>query len=245
MMFKDKVVLVTGSSRGVGKATALSFAAEGAKVVVNYINSEKAASTVVDQIKKMGSDAIAIKCDVSKEDEVKQMIARTIDSFKKLDILVNNTGIVFDIPFFEKTVEQWRKLLDVNLIGIFLCCKYAAPFLIKTKGRIVNISSTNAINSFSPESADYDATKAGVVVLTKNLAKQLAPDVLVNSVAPGWIDTDMNKDLPADYIKEEMKKIYLKRWAKPEEIADAVLFFASDKASFITGSVLVVDGGHD
>lgn len=245
MQFKNKVVIVTGSSRGIGKATALAFAKEGAKVVVNYASSEKAALDVVDKIKQLGTEAVAIKCDVAQENEVKQLIDKTIDKFGKIDVLVNNTGIVFDIPFFEKTVEQWKKTLDVNLIGTFLTCKYAAPYLKKTKGRIVNISSINAINSFSPDSADYDASKAGVISLTKNLAKQLAPDVLVNSVAPGWVDTDMNKSLPEDYVKEEMEKTYVKRWAKPEEIADAVMFLASNKASFITGSVLVVDGGYD
>ena len=135
--------------------------------------------------------------------------------------------------------------MNVNLIGTFLCSKYAAPHLIKTRGRIVNISSTNAINSFAPESADYNASKAGVIVLTKDLAKQLAPNVLVNAVAPGWVDTDMNKDLPENYMKEEMNKIYLKRWAKPEEVANAVLFLASSEASYISGAILTVDGGHD
>lgn len=245
MRFKNKVVLVTGSSRGIGKATALAFAGGGARVVVNYVNSKSEALAVVKKIKEFGSEALAIKCDVSNEEEVERMIKETIDAFGRLDVLVNNVGIVSDLPFFDKTVDQWRKLLGVNLIGTFLCSKYAAPYLTKAKGRIVNISSTNAINSFSPESADYDASKAGVVVLTKNLAKQLAPDVLVNTIAPGWVDTDMNKDLPDDYVKEEMDKIYLKRWAKPEEIAEAVLFLSSNKATFITGSVLIVDGGHD
>ncbi len=245
MNFKDKVVLVTGSSRGIGKACALAFAKNGAKVVVNYLNSKEKALSAVEEIDKMNSNAVAVKCDVSKEDEVKNMIGKTIERFGKLDVLVNNAGIVYDIPFFEKTVEQWKRSLDINLIGQFLCSKYAAPHLKKVKGKIVNISSSNAFNSFSPESADYDATKAGVVLLTKNLAKELAPDVLVNTVAPGWVDTDMNTGLPEDYVKEELEKIYIKRWAKPEEIANAVLFFASDEASYLTGSVLIIDGGHD
>ena len=245
MRFKDKVVLVTGSSRGIGKATALGFCSEGARMVINYVNSEDEALGVVDEVKKLGSDAIAVKCDVSEEEEVKQMVNQTIDKFGKLDVLINNAGIVSDLPMFDKTVGQWRKLLNVNLIGTFLCSKYAAPHLIKTRGRIVNISSTNAINSFAPESADYNASKAGVIVLTKDLAKQLAPNVLVNAVAPGWVDTDMNKDLPENYMKEEMNKIYLKRWAKPEEVANAVLFLASSEASYISGAILTVDGGHD
>lgn len=245
MNFKDKVVIVTGSSRGIGKAIALSFATEGTRVVVNYVNSEKAAFEMVGKIKNLGSQAIAVKCDVSQEEEVKQLISKTIEKFGKIDILVNNAGVVSDVPLFDKTVDQWKKLLGVDLIGTFLCCKYAAPHLKKSRGSIVNISSTNAINSFAPESADYNASKAGVITLTKDLAKEFAPEVRVNSVAPGWVDTDMNKDLPEGYIKEERDKIYLKRWAKPQEIAEAVMFLASDKASFITGSVLIADGGHD
>ena len=245
MKFENKVVIVTGSSRGVGKATAIGFAKEGARVVINYINSKEAASNVVNEIKKLGSDAIAVKCDVSKENEVKKLISTAVKKFGRIDVLINNAGIVSDLPLFDKTIDQWRKLLDVNLIGTFLCSKYAAPYLQKTQGKIVNTSSSNAINSFSPESADYDSSKAGVIILTKNLAKHLAPNVTVNTVAPGWIDTDMNKGLPEDYVKEEREKIYLRRWAKPEEIANAIMFLASDEASFITGSVLVIDGGHD
>lgn len=245
MRFTNKIVLVTGSSRGIGRATALEFAKEGAKVAINYVNSESEANALVEEIKGIGSEAIAIKCDLSQEEQVRRMFDEVINRFGKLDILVNNAGIVYDIPMFEKTVEQWKRTLEVNLIGPYLCSKYAAPHLKKQKGRIVNISSTNAINSLSPESSDYDASKAGVVTLTKNLAKELAPEILVNSVAPGWVDTDMNKDLPEDFVQEELEKIYLHRWAKPEEISKAVLFFASDDASFITGSILIIDGGHD
>src|SRR3990172_13376962 len=212
MRFKDKVVLITGSSRGIGKATALAFAREGAKVVVNYTKEEKDAEATTQEIKKMGSEAIALKCDVSQEKQVEDMVSAAIDHFGRLDVLVNNAGIVLDIPLFEKTVEQWKRILEVNLIGVFLCSKYAAPHLRKTKGKIVNISTTNVFNSPAPEDADYDASKAGVVSLTKNLAKELAPDILVNSVAPGWVDTDINKDLPKDFIKGTYTDIYLNRW---------------------------------
>ena len=245
MRFKNKVVLVTGSSRGIGKATALLFAKEGAKVIVNYFNSEKEANSVVSEIKKLGSDAIAIKCDVSDEKQVKQMIETAVRKFGRVDVLVNNAGIVFDIPFAERTIEQWKRTLDVNLIGTFLCCKYAVPYMKKQKGgKIVNISSTNAIDSFSPDAMDYDASKAGIVILTRDLAKELAPEINVNSVAPGWVDTDINKDLPKKFIKEETEKIYMKRFAKPEEIAKVILFLASDDANYITGSTLKVDGGY-
>jgi len=176
MRLKDKVALITGSSRGIGKATALLFAKEGAKIVVNYNKSEKGANKVVEEIQKIGSEAIAIKCDVSEEKQVKSMVEKTIKKFGKIDILVNNAGIVFDVPLKEKTVEQWKETLAVNLIGVFLCSKYASEHMLKQGGgKIVNISSTNGIDSFNPESVDYDASKAGVIILTRGLAKELAP----------------------------------------------------------------------
>ena len=246
MRLKDKVALITGASRGIGKVTALLFAKEGAKIVVNYFSSEKEALAIVEEIKKNGSDAVAIKCDVSKENEVKEMIDRAIETFGGIDILVNNAGIVYDTPIFERKIEQFKKTLEVNLIGNFLCSKYASvQMLKKTGGKIINISSTNAINSFSPDAVDYDASKAGVIELTKDFAKELAPRIQVNAIAPGWVDTDINKDLPKQLVEDETKKIYLKRFAKPEEIAKVILFLASDDASYITGSTLVVDGGHD
>ena len=252
MKLKNKIAIITGASRGIGKSTALLFAKEGARIVVDYHisdiepDAEKNAFSVVDEIKKIGSKAIAIKCDVSEENEVKEMIQKTIDVFGKIDILVNNAGIVFDIPLFEKTVEQWRQTLDVNLIGTFLCSKYASEQMKKNdNGKIINISSTNGINCFSPESADYDTSKAGIINLTYNLAKELAPNIQVNSIAPGWVDTEMNKGLPKDFVEEETEKIYLKRFAKPEDIAKAILFLASDDANYITGSILKVDGGYN
>jgi len=245
MKLKDKVALITGSSRGIGKATAIRFAKEGAKVIINYLYSEAKANQLVKEIKKIGSDAIAIKCDVSKENDVKNMVDKTIKEFGKIDILVNNAGIVYDVPLFQKTVSQWKRTFEVNLIGIFLCSKYVSnPMLKRGSGVIINISSTNGINNTAPTSADYDASKAGIINLTKNLASELAPKIRVNSIAPGWIDTDMNKDLPKDLLEEELKNVFMKRFGKPEEIAAAALFLASDDASYITGSTLIVDGGH-
>lgn len=241
----NKVVLITGSSRGIGKAIALKFAEKGAKVIVNYVNSKKEAEEVVKKIEEIGSEAIAIKCDVSKEDEVKKMIKESVDKFGKIDVLVNNAGIVFDIPFKDKTVEQWKKTLDINLVGTFLCTKYVVEEMSKQKsGNIINISSTNGIDTYNSESIDYDASKAGVNIFTKGMAKELAPNIRVNCIAPGWVDTDINKDLPKDYVEEEKKRICLKRFGKPEEIANVVLFLASDESSFMTGSIVVVDGGY-
>ncbi len=245
MKLKDKVALITGSSRGIGRATALLFASEGAKIVVNYVKQKIKAEEVVKEIKELGSDAIAIKCDVSNEDQVKSMINQAINKFGKIDILINNAGVAFDISFTNKTAKQWERTLYINLLGIFLCSKYVAPHMLKHgAGRIINMSSTNGIDSLCPESMDYDASKAGVINLTKNLAKELAPKILVNSVAPGWVDTDMNKDLTKDFVDEETHKIYLKRFAEPEEIAKVLLFLASEDASYITGSILKVDGGY-
>ena len=243
MKLKNKVAIITGSSRGIGKATALLFAKEGANIVINCSKSENEANNVIDEIKKLGVNSLCIKCDVSDEKQVKKMIETTIKKFGKIDILINNAGIVFDVPFKDRTVEQWKKTLDVNLLSVFLCSKYVVPYM-SNGGRIVNISSTNGINSFNPDAMDYDASKAGVIILTKDLAKELAPNILVNSIAPGWVDTAMNKNLPKDFVKRETEKIYLKRFARPEEIAKTILFLASEDASYITGVTLIVDGGY-
>ncbi len=177
MRFKNKVVIVTGSSRGIGKATATLFAKEGAKLVVVADINDKESEKTVESIKKAGGDAFYAKCDVSKEEQVKQMVEQTIKKFGKIDILVNNAGIVFDVPFEERTVEQWKRTLEVNLIGVFLCAKYVAPHMKKSGGKIVNVSSTNGIDSFSPSSMDYDSSKAGIIILTRDLAKELAPKI--------------------------------------------------------------------
>ena len=249
MKLKDKIVLITGSSRGIGKATALLFAKEGANIVLNYHISEiepdalDNVKSVMNDTEKVGAETIIIEADVSNEDQVKKMIDETISKFGRIDILVNNAGVVFDVSFRERTVEQWKRTLDTNIMGTFLCSKYASRHMPKG-GRIVNISSTSGIDSFSTESIDYDASKAGVIILTRNLAKELAPNILVNSIAPGWVNTSMNENLPKDFVEEEIDKIYLKRFAEPEEIAKVVLFFASEDAGYITGSTLKVDGGH-
>jgi 3-oxoacyl-[acyl-carrier protein] reductase len=243
MRFKDKIVLVTGSSRGVGRATAIAFAKEGATVIVNYCSNEEKANSLVKEIVDIGSKAIAIKCDVSQEVQVKQMIEEIINNFGKLDILVNNAGMVYDIPMFEKTVDQWARTFAVNVTGPFLCAKYSAPYLKESNGNIVNVCSTSGTTSFDPNAADYDSSKAALTSLTKDLAKELAPEIRVNGVAPGWIDTDMNKDLPREYIEEEKQKTLLGRMARPEEIAQSILFLASEDASYITGSIVFVDGG--
>jgi len=245
MRFKNKVVLITGSSRGIGRATAIAFAKEGAKVIINYVKNKEAGEKTVGEIKNLGTEAIAIQADIASESDVKRMVEEAVQKFGAIDILINNAGIVWDIPIFTKTVEQWERTLRVNLIGAFLCAKYVVPHMKDRVGAsILNISSTNGIDSGGPESIDYDASKAGMISMTKNLAQALAPHIRVNSIAPGWVDTEINKDLPKDIVESETQKIALGRWGRPEEIAKASLFLCSEDASFITGSVLVVDGGY-
>lgn len=247
MNFKDKVVLITGGSGGIGSATAIQFAKQGAKIIINYYSSEEKAYHLLSKINKIGAEAIAIKCDISKEKKVAKMINKIIKKFGKIDVLVNNAGIVIDTPLLDRTVGQWQRVMEVNLLGIFLCSKYSALYMIKNRiGKIINISSTSALYSFSPEIIDYDISKAGVIALTKDFAKQLAPyNIQINSIAPGWVDTKINNSLSEAFIKKEKNAIYQKRFAKPVEIAKVILFLASNDASYITGSNIIVDGGHD
>ncbi len=246
MRFSGKVVLVTGASRGIGRAIALAFGKDGAKVAVNYTKEKAKAEEVVKSIKASGSDAMPIKCDVSDEAQVKKMIGQIVKEFGRIDVLVNNAGIVFDAPFDERTTEQWKKTLAVDLDGVYFCCKYAVEHMKKQKyGRIINISSTSAVNTYKPTSIDYAAAKAGVVMFSKALAKELGRyNILVNAVAPGWVNTEMNLTLPQDFLKTEAERVFIGRFCDPDEIAKPVLFLASDDASFVNGELLVVDGGY-
>lgn len=242
----NKVVLVTGSSRGIGKAIVEDFAQKGYNVVINYIKENLEAEKLKKELeKKYKIKALCIKADVSNENEVKDMIRTIINQFEKIDVLVNNAGIAIDKEFEDRTVEDWKKTLNVNLIGPFIVSKYVGHEMLKNKsGKIINISSTNGINTFFPTSIDYDASKAGLINLTHNLAIQFAPYINVNCVAPGWVNTDMNKELPKELIEEETNRIYKKRFAEPSEIAKVVTFLASDDADFINDEVIKVDGGY-
>jgi len=252
LRFKDKVVLVTGASRGVGRTIAILFAQKAAKVVVDYHvsdyepNAEKNAQKVIAEIKEMGGKTTLVRADVSDEKQVKQLVSKTISVYGKIDILVNNAGVVYDLPISERTAKQWQTTVNTNLYGNYLCSKYVSQEMLKTGGGvIINLASSSGTDSFSPESIDYDATKVGIISLTKNFAKELAPTIRVVGVAPGWINTEMNKDLTKEFVKQETEEIYLKRFAEPGEIAKVILFLASDDASFINGSTVTVDGGHD
>lgn len=240
-----KTVLVTGSSRGIGRSTIMLFAQNNYDVVINYVNDYESALSLKSEVEtKYGVDALCIKADVSEEVEVSNMVDEIISKFGHIDCLVNNAGIAIDTTFEDKTVENFRRTINTNLIGTFLVSKYVGREMLKNEsGSIINVSSTNGIDTVYPESLDYDASKAGVISLTKNLAIQYAPYIRVNSVAPGWVMTDMNKELDSDFIKSEEEKILLKRFAKPEDIAKVIYFLASDDACYINSEIIRVDGG--
>lgn len=240
-----KTVLITGASRGIGKATAVEFAKNGYNVVINYVSNDDAASSLKSFIvENYDVDVMLCKCDVSHEEDVKKMASDIISHFGCIDVLVNNAGIAIDTTFEDKTIENFKKTLDVNLIGPFIVSREVGKYMIKQKkGSIVNVSSTNGLETYYEYSLDYDASKAALINLTHNLSEYFAPYIRVNAVAPGWVNTEMNKELDEDYVKEECEKIYLRRFAKPEEIAKAIYFLASDDASYINNEVLRVDGG--
>ena len=242
---KRTVVLVTGSNRGIGASCIREFASQGASVVINYCHHEEEAKDLEKEIKeKYNVEVLTIKCDVSKSEEVEEMVNTITDHFGGIDILVNNAAVSRDSLILDKTEKEFKRVLDVNLLGTYLCSKYVGKVMLeKKRGKIINISSTNAIDTYYPESCDYDASKAGVISLTHNFARSFAPFINVNCICPGWTKTSMNKELSIEQIKEEEKKILLGRFAEPEEIAKVVLFLASSKANYINDSIIRVDGG--
>ena len=234
------VALVTGSSKGIGKETILKYAKEGYDVVINYNSSLDDALKVEEEAKKYNVNTLVVKCDISNEEEVKLMTDEIKNKFGKVDILVNNAGIAIDTTFEDKTVDNFRRILDVNLIGTFLVSKYISK--IMDEGVIINISSTNGIDTTYPESLDYDASKAGVISLTHNLSTEFAPNIRVNAICPGWVNTEMNKELDEEFINKETSKIKLGRFADPKEIADAI--FKISTCTYINDSIIRVDGGE-
>lgn len=239
---EGQVAIVTGASRGIGRAIALALAAAGAKVVVNYARSSTAAEEVVQEIATAGGEAIALQADVSQAAEVDSLIQQTIEKFGRLDVLVNNAGITRDTLLLRMKPEDWQAVIDLNLTGVFLCTRAASKLMLKQRsGRIINIASV-AGQMGNPGQANYSAAKAGVIGFTKTIAKELASrGITANAVAPGFIETDMTSDLKADEI---LKFIPLGRYGKPEEVAGMVRFLAADPAAtYITGQVFNVDGG--
>lgn len=247
-MLENKVALVTGSSRGLGREIAKDLASKGCKVVINYNHSYDDALTLQKELNDSHVDSLLIKCDVSNEEEVKMMINNIINKFGTIDILVNNAGIARDNFFEEKSLKEFKEVIDVNLIGTYLVSKYVGKIMYENKtGKIINIASNNPLTKGHPMCIDYDASKAGVIAVTKDLAMQFAPYINVNVIAPGWIRTDMSKiddyEMEEEFVKEESKNILLGRFADAKEIAKVVSFLASDDASYINGAVIKVDGG--
>ncbi|CAG9611143.1 3-oxoacyl-[acyl-carrier-protein] reductase [Bacillus sp. CGMCC 1.60114] len=244
MLLKDKVALVTGASRGIGRAIALDLAKQGAKVVVNYAGNELKANEVVDEIKKLGSEAIAVKANVSSAEEVTDMVKQTVDTFGQIDILVNNAGITKDNLLMRMKEEEWDAVINTNLKGVFLCTKAVSRYMMRQRhGRIINIASVVGVTG-NPGQANYVAAKAGVIGLTKTSAKELASrNITVNAIAPGFIVTDMTDVLAEDVKNEMLKLIPIAKFGEAEDISNAVAFLASDASRYITGQTLHVDGG--
>ena len=238
-------VLVTGSSRGLGKAIVIEYAKNGYDVIINYNNSKDKALELKDYIESNYKvKALVIGCDISKEEEIDTMIDKIYKEFGHLDILVNNASIALDQDFELKTKEDFMKTLETNLVGTYLLSKKIGLKMKEAKkGNIINISSTNGLETTYPESIDYDASKAGIISLNHNLANYFAPYIRVNTICPGWINTDMNKDLDKEFIEDETNKILLGRFAESEEIAYLAYFLGTDKSSYINDSIIRIDGG--
>ena len=238
-------VLVTGSSRGLGKAIILEYAKNGYDVVINYNNSKEEAFELKNYVESnYHVKALVIKCDISKESEIDSMIEEIYKEFGHLDVLVNNASIDSDQDFELKTKKEFMKTLEVNLVGTYLLSKkIGLKMLEEKKGNIINISSANGIDTTYTESIDYDASKAGVISLNHNLANYFAPYIRVNTICPGWINTDMSKELDEEFIERETSKILLNRFAETSEIANLAYFLGTDKASYINDSIIRIDGG--
>lgn len=243
-MLTDKIALVTGSGRGIGRAIAETFAAQGAYVYLNYHGSEAAAQEAVAQIVQDGGKAEAVRCNVADFQACGEMIAQIVKKSGRLDILVNNAGITKDGLLMKMSEEDYDQVLDINLKGTFHTIRHASRYLLKQRsGRIINITSVSGVLGNAGQ-ANYSASKAGVIGLTKSAARELASrGICVNAVAPGYVETDMTRALPEQVKAQMLSQIPLGRAASPQEIADVVLFLASEQSAYMTGQVLCVDGG--
>ena len=243
-MFKNKTVVVTGASRGIGRAIAIAFARQGANLVLNYNSSAKSVEEVLQLIQAEGGNAVAVKADVSKSEEAKNLIQTAVETFGSIDILVNNAGITKDMLLMRMTDEQFEQVIDINLKGTFYCLKYASNYMLKQRsGKIINMASVVGLAGNAGQ-ANYAASKAGIIGLTKSAAKELAPrGITVNAIAPGFIQTEMTDSLPDKVKDASIQMIPLKRFGTADEVANAACFLASGAADYITGQVIQVDGG--
>ena len=239
-----RCVLITGST-GLASEIIDIYAKNNYNVIMTYLNHEKEAKKLEKDIKeKYNIETLCIKCDISNENDIINLKNRVLEKFNKLDVLINNASICNDTTFDMKTKDNIMKILEVNLVGTFLMCKYFGDIMYENKsGNIINISSTNGIDTYYEYSLDYDASKAGVINLTHNIASHYAPYIRVNTICSGWINTDMNKNMDIDFKRQEENKILLKRFADPKEIANTIYFVTSDDASYINDSVIRIDGG--
>lgn len=243
----NKVVLITGAAKGIGKQIAIELAKNSYDIVINYLTSMQDAFNLRDEIiNTYKVRCLAIKADVSCEDDVDRMISQIEEELGSVDVLINNAAIDLPNLYNLKTAEEFRRVLDVNVVGTYNCAKAVANKMIDKKyGRIINISSTNGINTYYPMSLDYDASKAALISLTHNLAIQYAPYVNVNAIAPGFIGTESELNgYDEDFLKQEQEKILAKRYGNPKEVAYLVKFLISDEANYINNAVIRIDGGQ-
>ena len=240
-----KCVLVTGASSGIGSSIIEKFASNNYNVILHYYTHEEDAFNLKNKLEnKYNINCLCVKCDLQNEEDINNMYQLVKEKYEYVDVLINNAGIAIDTLFEDKTKEQFMKTLEINLIAPFILSKLFGQDMLKNKtGNIINISSTNGIDSYYQYSLDYDSSKAGLINLTHNLANHFAPYVRVNCVCPGWVNTPMNSELDSEYIKSEENKILLNRFANPEEIANLVYFLSSEEASYINDSIIKIDGG--
>ena len=244
MQLTGKTAIVTGGARGIGRSIAMTLAAAGANIVINYTSSSKAAEEVVEEAKKLGVSALALKADVSKNDEIEYLVKEVLNQFGSIDILVNNAGITRDNLLIRMSEEDFQAVIDINLKGAFICTKHVSKVMMKQrKGKIINIASVVGVMGNAGQS-NYAASKAGLIGFTKSIAKELAKrNINVNAVAPGYIETDMTASLPEKVREEFMINIPMARGGVPQDVANVVLFLSSKYSDYITGQVIHIDGG--
>lgn len=240
----NKFVLITGGTRGLGRQCVRLFAKNGFNIIFCYLKEETLANNLICEIKNdFNVEIYGFKCDISKESDIKNFYDEVVKITEHIDVLVNNAGCSCDKPIVSKTVDEFKYVLNVNLVGTFAMVKYFS--FLMDKGAIINVASNDGIDTCYKDEMDYAASKAGVISLTKTMAKEFSPNIRVNAVAPGWMKTDMSEnDIPLDELEYEKDLILLKRFANPLEIANVIYFLASDEASYINGEIIKVDGGY-